>query len=221
MRSYYSTTLGGPWLLLMVTGMTWLLFQRQLNTVVLLIAPVVCSVVLFGSQDVFFERNLSPIAPAAVLMAGLGITFLVDALLKTPKFRFGFAIAVVLATSVTAGRTLQLFLGEGIEGDGVRMQAYRESLSERYPDIHHTVASLYDSREVAWIEDELAVGKGRILLSLYGFNDAYLERWLPVLAARYQMLPIGEFRGTFADYPPSAFKVFHGTRMQSYLLYPR
>ena len=155
------------------------------------------------------------------LLAALGIVFLADALLRTPKIRFGFAIAVVMATSVTAGRTLQRFLGEGIEGDAIRLQAYRQSLNEQYPGVHHTVASLYDSREVAWIEDELAVGKGRILLSVYGFNDAYLERWLPVLAERYQMFPVGEIRGTFADYPPSAFKIFHGLRMQSYLLYPR
>lgn len=219
--NYYVTSQGWPLLLATVAGGAWLAVRRAGQFFLLLVVPLALSIWLFGSQRVFFERNLSTVLPAALLLAALGLAGVFQFLRQEPARAVVFALAVLLA-SVPGDRVLLLFLGSGIDGgEQANEQAFRKELAREHPGVRTAVGSLFSPAEFSWLDGELLSGGGELLYVIQDFNDPYKPAYLPELNRRYQAVPVAEYRGTFADYPVSALVVFHGHRLIAYRLRAR
>jgi hypothetical protein len=159
---------------------------------------------------------------AALLLGAAGLTGGGE-WLRARRAHFGASVlVVVLVASLPGDRVLWLFLRAGItEIEPAREQAFFARLAQDYPGIRVARGSLFSEQEFAWLDGELGYGQGDLIFVLHDFNDAYKARYLPELLRRFRAVPVAEYHGTFADYPPCALSVFHGHRLVAYRLKPR
>lgn len=220
MRDYFVSTHGLPLLMAIGLGGAVCLWRRQWAACVLLLLPVAGYATLFGVQRVFVERNLSPVLPSALLLGVMGFVALVTWLWRSGSVRIGITAATaVLLALVTGERALGLLLREGLtEIEPSRNQAYLSGLKRDFPKQHQAFTSLYNDTDMDWLRGEVQAGQGEVLLTVVDFSDAYKVKWLPVMEKLFTVLPVAEYRGTFADYPLSGLNNFHGCRLRTYVV---
>lgn len=219
MRACFLATHGFPLLSAMALGSIWYLWRRRINEVILLLVPVAGYVMLFGTQKMFVERNLSPILPVALLMASVGFAILTGWLWRS-NFKLAGVIflAAISLASITGDRALWLLLHEGVTGkETAAYDAYLKNLRRDFPDVRLSFTSFFNNNDMDWLKGEL-IGRREVLLNVFDFNDAYKLRGFQEMERRFNAFPVAEYRGTFADYPLSGLNNFHGPRLRTYLV---
>lgn len=216
MGAHFKATLGLPLLAAAALGMFFCVREGKWRTVALLVVPTLASIWLFGSQRVFFERNLCLVLPAMLLLSAMGLAGIFAALTTRPWHYRAATTAAVLLASLTGDRVLLLFLRDSMTGvDERRLEAFQEELKRDYPGVPSTFSSLFYEGDIPHLKHEAHRAGGQLLLFLWDMNDAYKARWLPVLERELQAIPVGECREVLADYPTSSM---HGKLLRVYLL---
>lgn len=203
----------------MALGVAWCCWRRRLNEIVLLVLPVVSFVFLFGMQKMFVERNLSPVLPLALLLATAGFFAMANWLWQNDLRRVGATLlTAVLLASITGDRAVWLLLHEGVtETQAKGYEAYLKALDRDFPEVRKSFTSLFNDNDMDWLKGEL-MGRREVILNVFDFNDAYKKRGFEEMERRFNVFPVAEYRGTFADYPLSGLNNFHGPRMRTFLV---
>jgi hypothetical protein len=219
MRACFLATQGLPLLTAMALGIARCCLRRRFNEIVLLVLPVAGFVFLFGTQKMFVERNLSPVLPFALLLASAGFFAMANWLWQNNLRRIGATLlAAVLLASITGDRAVWLLLREGVTETNVDgYDAYLKGLDRDFPGVRQSFTSFFNENDMDWLKGEL-MGRHEVLLNVFDFNDAYKKHGLEEMERRFNVFPVAEYRGTFADYPLSGLNNFHGPRMRTYLV---
>jgi hypothetical protein len=222
MGEFYVATHGWPLLVAALAGGLWCVWRREVRAAGLLLLPLLAAICLFGSQRVFFERNLSVVLPGAVLLGAIGMQAVFDQVLQHPAGR-RIALALGLALASLPGvRVAQRFLGEGVTDRVTAGEAqFKDQLGRDFPGVRLAAGSMFSEREFVWLRGELLSGRGELLYVLMDFNDAFKTRYLPELSRQFLVLPVAEYDGPFADYPTSDLNLFHGHRLRAYRIRER
>lgn len=212
MTAYYGAVLGWLPVVLAGIGALWLGLRQQWGASLLLAGTVAFYFAYFGSQRVFFERNLAHVLPFAAVLFGAGAAAVGRWFGRGGAGAVGLGVAV-LALLPAADTTVRL-VTRGLTGEEERrMERFKAALSAQQPGLDVVWVTFMGPETLEQID--AAVGRGQpLLLAVNDYNDDLSARLLPELLRRYYAEEILEHRGVFWRVPVSTLNVYHGHRVR-------
>lgn len=193
--SYFVSTLGAAWLVLLAAGALYACRSWQGRLVAV---PVIFLVLYLGQYHSFFERNFSALIPYLCLLAALPLAALCR---KYPPLLL-LALLVALP-SLQLSHTLVTRFFHG--NDYQQRQAFQNQLKE---DFHgYWVKSIDDGYVRHAVLPTVPDGKPRIYV-VEDFNHPSVGRYLQLLSdAGY--VRMGEYRSDFYGMVPNNITIYH------------
>ncbi|MBC7368769.1 MAG: hypothetical protein H7343_18495, partial [Undibacterium sp.] len=217
---YFWSTLGTPALLAGVVGTGWMLRRREWAQVALLTGPVVLFVGYFCTRSVFFERNLSHVAPLFCVLAGVGVVVTARGL--TGRWGGRVAVVTVLLGALAAVRPAELsrrlvfteFSGRGAE----RHNAFEAEIRAAHPEKAWWIEAILNPEPLDRLVAHFDRGGGPVVLRVVDYHDEWSLRYGAALPVRLQVEPIAEYSSTFADVPGCTLHTYNSWTDRYYVV---
>jgi hypothetical protein len=216
---YFGATLGLPLLSSSVLGVIVLTRGRRWTELALLVAPVASFFVLFATQSVFYERNLSHVLPLLLVVAALGATDLAAWLARAsgvPQAMIAALLAVLLAArSVTLTASL---LATALSGRGSERSAQLEAeLRARHPGVAWWEVRFMTPAALDAVAAHFRTGHAPLLVRVADYRDEPSARYLRLFTERFDARLVATDEGAFPDIPTSTLLTYHSPH-ESYFL---
>ena len=214
MVAYFAATFGWPVLAAGVLGIGVLAGRRCWAELALIAGPVVVFAGYFATRGVFFERNLSHVAPLFLILAAVGAMAAADRLAaktKVPAWAVGgaiFALLLVRPAQVTVPLVHEAFSGRG----GQAFEAFDRSVRAQNADATWQETALVNEGPLVELTAHFKAGRGPVLLRVTDYNDEWTAFNLRGLAARFETKAVADYPGTFGAMPVCTLLTYHSSR---------
>jgi len=220
MGQYLTETMGWGLLLLFVLGLLQALGRSQWRVLFLYFAPVVSALVLSGSQEVFFDRNISHTIPFLLIGAGFGLAAIVEALTGA-WLRVGTLAAIAVLAALVPATTTSMLVFEGFSG---RYQSRMVASESRLADAlnRRLVSAIVVVRIDPSLIRNLArhLKDGPFLILWCDVNEEFTRASLEKIAATFRLSEVAKFPGLFHGYQsPSSLRSYVAPSQRMVLIY--
>lgn len=217
---YFAATLGWPMLVAGLLGASALVREKRWRELAAVAGPVVVFAGFFATRSVFFERNLSHVAPLGCILAGCGAVALGRRLAPAAPVRSGAIVAALIAIAglIPAEITSRL-LCFGFPASVRREEAFRrDRMRAGQPAAAWAQVAPLDESPLAVVAQHFAAGGPPLLLEVSDTGDPWSTAFAVRLQQRFEVARLGEFRGRFSDLPFSTLNVYLSPNRTYYLV---
>jgi len=198
---YFLSTLGIGFLTALGVGIARWAWARRWTELALIAGPVALFAAYFATRTVFFERNLSHVAPLACVLAAVGIAGAGERLARMTGMRAAVVVAALLAavlwrpTELTSRLVLTVFSGRG----GELRAAREESIRAEHPGLAWREDALLNTAPLSQLAEHFAGGGAPLVVRVIDYNDEWSARYGPMLPAEFDAKLLATDASVFAD----------------------
>lgn len=220
---YVGSTFGWATLAAFLVGVTTLGRARRWAELTLLAGPVVVFAGYFATRSVFFERNLSHVAPLFLIGAAFGAITVADGVahrLRLAGRRAWTATALMAALLVLRPLGLTgLLVGIEFSGRGdQRHAAVETAIRAQYPDAGWLSTLFLTDEPFAEIAAHFQGQTKPLLVRVSDYHDEFTRERLRRFAERFEVVAVADDEGTFPDLPPCTLLTYHRSRERYFLV---
>lgn len=218
---YFWQTTGPLFCLIAIAGMVVMVWKRQYLKLALVAAPAIFYLTYFSLQKVFFERNVSHIAPLLAICFAAGAVYLSD-LLPRRELRASLLAALVLLAGapplLTSGRLVFEAMPTPTEA---RARDYETALATRlgYPIGSHT--HLLTNQMVKDLVQRAEGAPSGLLVRVLDYRDSFTQKNMLDLTARTGARQVGYFPSIFENFSVNTLITYHSPALRYVLVPPR
>lgn len=217
---YLWQTMGPIFCLIAVLGMVAMLRKRQYRNFALLAAPVLFYFAYFSLQHVFFERNLSHVAPLLAICFAAGLAWLSDLVPSRRLRAYTFSGLLLLALAPplrTSGNLVFVAMPTTTEQ---RARDYERDLTNRVGVPIGVYAHLLNTGMVDHFTHQAAGSSVAVLVRILDYHDSYTRTHLEDLIARTGARQVGYFPSLFHGFSVNTMVTYHSPALRYVLLPP-
>ena len=200
---YAAATAGWVGLAFGIIGAASLVRSRQWAVLALIAAPLAVFCAYFATRTVFFERNLSHVAPLACVLAGLGLGA-VYRTLGHPVGRWAGTGTAVLATVALArpwDLSHRLVFDHYSQAGQRQMVAVEAEVRGRFPGVEVQFYEAMSSRARDGLLVHFQGGGPPVIVRLVDYHDEWSRHYGPSLLAPFVAEEIAVNPSLFSDVP--------------------
>jgi len=217
---YFLSTLGGGFLATLAGGIARWAWARRWTELALVAGPVALFAAYFSTRTVFFERNLSHVAPLACVLAAAGIAGAGEWLARMTGARAAVVIAALLAAvlwrpaELTSRLVWTVFPGRG----GELRAAREERIRAEHPGLAWREDALLNTAPLSQLAEHFASGGAPLLMRVIDYNDEWSARYGPMLPAEFDTKLLATDASVFADVPGCTLHTYGSWTDRIYLV---
>ncbi|HEX7362883.1 MAG TPA: glycosyltransferase family 39 protein [Bryobacteraceae bacterium] len=210
---YFWQTLGPFCCVLSLGGIAVLLWRRQYAYFAMIAAPVLFYFLYFGLQRLFFERNLSHIAPLIAILVGVGLSWLTGIGPRSVRFlAFTVILSIALLIPTCVSYKLVFIAMRTIPQE--RAKQYEEQITKREGlPIEH----LRYFMTLVEVEHAISLAESSasdVIIAIYDYNDAYTRRARRILRRQIRTQEVGFFPSVFRGFSVSTLLTYHSPNIR-------
>jgi hypothetical protein len=210
---YFWQTLGPFCCVLSLGGSAVLLWRRQYAYFAIIAAPVLFYVLYFGSQHVFFERNLSHIAPLIAILAGVGVSWLMEIGPRSVRFlAFTVILSVALLIPARVSYKLVFIAMRGNPQD--RAKEYEEQITTREGLPVERLTGFVSSGDVERAVALVKSSASDVIITISDYHDGYTSRARCELQHQIRTQDVGFFPSFFPDFSVNTLLTYHSPNLR-------
>jgi hypothetical protein len=217
--SYFGETTGYLFCLFSLAGVFVLARSRRFAWLAAIGGPVAFYLSYFSLQRVFFERNLSHIAPLMALLAAIAITALAETI--PVRARTAASIALVALTAAVplwvSGKLVFVAMRASTEQ---RARSYEDALVRSEQKVISIALPLLTEVQVNYAMQSAAFVDGELLARISDYHDSFTRKYLAELKRRTNAREIGYFPSVFEGYDVSTLIAYHALSFRYLLISP-
>jgi hypothetical protein len=200
---YAAATAGWAGLALGMIGAASLVRSRQWAVLALIAGPLAVFCAYFSTRTVFFERNLSHVAPLACVLAGVGLGALHRALDHRGAGWAGLGTAVVAAVAVARPLDLshRLVFNHYSQAGQRQMLAVESEVQARFPGLEVQFYEVMSNRARDSLLTHFERGGPPVIVRLVDYHDEWSRHYGPSLLAPFVAEEIAVNPSLFSDVP--------------------
>jgi hypothetical protein len=200
---YAAATAGWGGLALGMFGAASLVRSRQWAALALIAGPLTIFCAYFATRTVFFERNLSHVAPMACVLAGVGLGALHRALGRRGAGWAGLGTAVVAAVAMARPLDLshRLVFDHYSQAGQRRMLAIESEVRARFPGMEVQFYEALSSHARDSLLTHFERGGPPVIVRLVDYHDEWSRHYGPSLLAPFVAEEIAVNPSLFSDVP--------------------
>lgn len=200
---YAAATVGWVGLALGAIGTASLVRTRQWAALALIAGPLAVFCAYFATRTVFFERNLSHVAPLACVLAGVGLGALHSTLGRLGAGWAGLGTAVLAAIALSRPLDLshRLVFDHYSQAGQRRMVALESEVRARFPGVEVQFYEAMSSRARDGLLAHFAGGGRPVIVRLVDYHDEWSRHYGPSLLTPFVAEEIAVNPSLFSDVP--------------------
>lgn len=212
---YLVATVGWATLLLAAAGAVSLWRRRQGEALMFLALPPLVLAGYFGTQAVFFERNLSPVLPLLLVLSGVGGATIVERVATPWRWVAGLGLAALVAI-VPLRLSWPLVTQElSVLGPEAR-SAFDDELRARFPASRWLDEPLVGLGDRTKLRAHFAVSTQPVLLRAADYHDEWSAEHRRQLEREFVVERVAEHQSTFGQLPVCTLLTYHSARSTYY-----
>jgi hypothetical protein len=212
---YVWVTLGGAALGLAAVGAVSLWRRSQIEALALLALPPLILGGYFATQAVFFERNLSPVLPMVLVLAGIGGASVVKSL--GPSWRWGAGCVCAALLLVEPLRVTWPLVVEELSVRGPQQRAALDDMMRaRWPESRWMENAMVGAGVVTGLEEHFRMSGQPVLLRATDYHDEWSEQTRRQLAEKFNLERLEVRPSEFQRAPVCTLLTYHSARATYY-----
>lgn len=213
--NYVWVTVGGAILALALAGALSLWRRGQTEALALLALPPVILGGYFGTQAVFFERNLSPVLPLLLVLAGIGAATIVMPWAPRWRWPVGVGVAVVMLLGPWQVTRPLVFEELSIRGAQERA-ALDERMRSRWPGALWMEDAIVGAGVIARLEEHFRASGQPVLLRATDYHDEWSDHTRGQLEGKFILERLEVRPSSFPQVPVCTLLTYHSARATYY-----
>lgn len=212
---YIVATVGWVALALALLGAVVLWRRREKEALVLLALPPLLLLGYFGIQRVFFERNLSPVVPLLLVLAGVGGAAVLKPLAPRWRWLAGLgagALLVVVPLRITWPLVTREITSLGPD----QRAAFDDRLRARFAESKWMEESLVGPGVVTKLQQHFKASTQPVLLRATDFHDEWSEHTRRSVEYDFVWERLAVQPSVFPDVPVCTLLTYHSARSTYY-----